>query len=50
LGFAKLGLNRIVARVHKDNFRSIRVSEKMGMVYEKDLMYDGVAWLNYVLK
>jgi RimJ/RimL family protein N-acetyltransferase len=49
-GFAKLGLTRIVARVHKDNFRSIRVSEKMGMVYEKDLMYDGVAWLNYVLK
>ena len=48
-GFEKKSLTRIVARVHKENFRSIRVAEKMKMVYEKDLFYDGVPWLNYVI-
>ncbi|MDQ3051117.1 MAG: GNAT family N-acetyltransferase [Bacteroidota bacterium] len=48
-GFEVKGLKRIVARVHKENARSIRVAEKMNMVYEKDLMYDGVPWLNYVV-
>jgi len=48
-GFKTKGLKRIVARVHKENIRSIRVSEKMNMIYEKDLMYDGVPWMNYVV-
>lgn len=48
-GFYK-GLTRIVARVHKENFRSIRVSEKLNMKYEKDLMYDGVPWMNFVVQ
>ena len=48
LGLNSFGLTRIVARVHKENLRSIRVVEKMNMKYEKDLMYDGVPWLNYV--
>ena len=47
-GFNNLGLQRIVARIHKENIRSVRVAEKLGMIYEKDLMYDGVWWLNYV--
>jgi [ribosomal protein S5]-alanine N-acetyltransferase len=47
-GFEK-GLNRIVARIHKENHRSVRVAEKMGMTYEKDLLFDGVPWLNYVI-
>jgi ribosomal-protein-alanine N-acetyltransferase len=42
------GLKRIVARIHKENIRSIKVVAKMGMTYEKDLIYDGVPWLNYV--
>jgi [ribosomal protein S5]-alanine N-acetyltransferase len=42
------GLTRIVARVHKENVRSIRVSEKLGMIYEKDLLYDDVPWMNFV--
>ena len=48
-GFEVKGLTRIVARIHKENLRSIRVAEKLNMVYEKDLMYDGVWWLNYVI-
>jgi len=48
LGFNEFGLTRIVARVHKENKRSIRVAEKMKMLYEKDLMYDGVPWMNFV--
>jgi [ribosomal protein S5]-alanine N-acetyltransferase len=48
-GFEKKGLTRIVARVHKENHRSIRVAEKMNMLYEKDLIYDGIPWMNFVV-
>ncbi len=48
-GFEIKGLNRIVARVHKENLRSLRVVEKMKMTYEKDLIYDGIPWMNFVL-
>ena len=48
-GFETVGLERIVARIHKENLRSVRVAEKMGMVYETDLLYDGVPWLNYMI-
>jgi len=47
-GMQELGIKRIVARIHKQNFRSIRVAEKMKMIYEKDLDYDGVPWMNFV--
>lgn len=47
-GMQELGLTRIVARIHKENFKSIRVAEKMKMIYEKDLDYDGVPWMNYI--
>ena len=47
-GIAELGLTRIVARIHKANQRSIRVAEKMKMIYERDLMYDDVPWSNYI--
>lgn len=47
-GIEEFGIRRIVARVHKDNVRSIRVTEKLGLIYEKDLLYDGVPWMNYV--
>lgn len=47
-GIEEFGLKRIVARVHKENIRSIRVTEKLGLIYEKDLIYDGVPWMNYV--
>jgi RimJ/RimL family protein N-acetyltransferase len=47
-GFDSLNLSRIVARIHKENQRSVRVAQKLGMIYEKDLIYDGVGWMNYV--
>jgi len=48
-GFNELGLERIVARIHKENERSVKVVKKIGMIYEKDLLYDGVMWLNYIV-
>ena len=49
-GFKVKGLKRIVARIHKENSRSIRVAEKLHMTYEKDILYDGVPWLNYLVQ
>ncbi|HEX5002682.1 MAG TPA: GNAT family N-acetyltransferase [Bacteroidia bacterium] len=43
----ELGIKRIVARVHKENYRSQRVSEKLGMRYECDLFYNCIPWMNY---
>jgi len=45
----ELGLKRIVARVHKENYRSQRVSVKLGMQYECDLMYNDIPWMNYCI-
>lgn len=47
-GNTQLGIKRIVARIHPENLRSVRVSEKLNMRYEKELIYDGKPWLNYV--
>jgi [ribosomal protein S5]-alanine N-acetyltransferase len=49
LGFHSYGLTRIVARIHPDNLRSVRVAQKMKMSFEKELIYDNAPWLNYVL-
>ena len=40
-GFDVLGLERIVATIDPGNTASLRVAEKTGMVYEKDVMYPG---------
>jgi len=48
-GFREFGLKRIVARIHPENHRSIRVAEKMSMKFETDLEYENETWLNYVL-
>ena len=47
-GTIKFGLKRIVVRTHKENIRSIRVAEKMNIVFEKELIIDGIPWLKYV--
>jgi len=40
-GFTKLGVEKIIALILPENIPSIRVSEKLGMKYEKDIMeYD----------
>lgn len=40
-GFNTLGLKRLVATIDPHNMASVRVAEKVGMVYEKDVMFEG---------
>ena len=40
-GFAERGLARLIALIDPDNTRSIRVAEKLGMHYEKDVTLEG---------
>ena len=40
-GFDVLGLTRLVALIDPGNVRSIRVAERIGMQYEKDVMLEG---------
>ena len=39
--FYSMGLSRLIAMVDPENVASIRVAEKLGMRYEKDVMFDG---------
>lgn len=41
LGFRALGLERVIGRARKANPASIRVLEKAGLTYERDLDLDG---------
>jgi [ribosomal protein S5]-alanine N-acetyltransferase len=41
-GFAKLGLNSLIAIIQPENIRSIRVAEKIGMKPEKDFIFMGL--------
>lgn len=40
-GFEKLNLQTIVGRAMKENTASVKVLEKIGMVYDKDFNFDG---------
>lgn len=40
-GFDKLGLNSIVGRAMADNAASVKVLEKLGLVFEKEFEFDG---------
>jgi len=40
-GFNTLSLTRLIATIDPQNVASIRVVEKIGMRYEKDVMFDG---------
>jgi ribosomal-protein-alanine N-acetyltransferase len=39
--FNKLGMLRLIAMIDPQNLASIRVAEKSGMQYEKDVMFEG---------
>lgn len=39
--FTQLGIKRLIAMIDPSNVASIRVAEKIGMHYEKDVMFDG---------
>jgi [ribosomal protein S5]-alanine N-acetyltransferase len=41
LSFLELGVARLISLVDPDNSRSIRVAEKLGMVYSDDVMLPG---------
>src|SRR5262245_31184449 len=41
-GFAKYGFKRIVTVIHPQNVASIRVVEKIGMRYERDVLYGAI--------
>lgn len=49
LGLGPLGLTRIIATVLPENIGSIRVLEKLGFTYEKDILEDGLLARFYVL-
>ena len=40
-GFDILGLTRLVATIDPHNTASLRVAQKVGMVYKKDVMFEG---------
>ncbi|HEY5884157.1 MAG TPA: GNAT family N-acetyltransferase [Pyrinomonadaceae bacterium] len=48
-GFEELGFNRIVAACRHANAASIRVMEKIGMRYEKEINYQGVEAVCYAI-
>ena len=48
-GLEELGFNRIVAASRHANAASIRVMEKIGMRYEKDITYQGVEAVCYAI-
>jgi [ribosomal protein S5]-alanine N-acetyltransferase len=39
--FTVLGLRRLIAMIDPSNIASIRVAEKIGMYYEKEVMFEG---------
>lgn len=47
VGFNQFNLLQIVGQVFSDNGASIRVLEKIGMTYWKDLYEDDMSWLVY---
>ncbi len=49
-GFSKIGLNRIVGRVMSENLGSIRVLEKIGLVFLEDYNFDGESGYIYEIK
>lgn len=46
-GFNKLGFKRIVAMVYPQNAVSIKIIERMGMKFEKEVEYWGIKFLMY---
>lgn len=49
-GFNELGIEEIVARADSRNIGSIRVMEKIGMEYDKEMEFDGHLGITYKAK
>ena len=50
LGFEKFGMQEIVGRAMVKNKASVRVLEKIGLVYDRDFDFDGEPGLIYKIK
>ena len=46
--FTTLGIKRLIAMVDPSNVASIRVAEKIGMHYEKDVVFEGYSHPDHV--
>ena len=46
--FNTLGIKRLIALIDPSNFSSVRVAEKIGMKYEKDIMLEGYTHPDHV--
>jgi len=46
--FEKLGMKRLIALIDPSNIASVRVAEKLGMHYEKDVMFEGYTHPDHV--
>ena len=46
--FESLALKRLIAMIDPDNFSSIRVAEKLGMHYEREIMLEGYTHPDHV--
>ena len=46
--FNTLGIKRLIAMIDPSNTASIRVAKKVGMQYEKDIMFDGYTHPDHV--
>ena len=49
-GFSTLGLKKIVGRAMKENTASIKVLEKIGLVFEKEFNFDGKEGVIYKIE
>lgn len=48
-GFEHLQLNRIIGRAEKENTASVRVLQKLGLLYEKEYLEDGIPLVQYYI-
>ena len=46
--FTTLGVKRLIAMIDPSNLASIRVAEKIGMKYEKEVMFEGYSHPDHV--
>jgi ribosomal-protein-alanine N-acetyltransferase len=46
--FTTLGMKRLIAMIDPSNIASIRVAEKVGMKYEKEVMFEGYSHPDHV--
>lgn len=46
--FSVLGIRRLIAMIGPSNFASIRVAERIGMLHEKEVMFEGYTYPDHI--